>query len=192
MRKLDPGVAILGLFDDRRSRVPAVVEGCPVLGTLDDLSRYAATHLIDQIIITLPQQAASRRLACYEKLRHLPVDVRLSPDMPGLELEGRGVAEFAGIPMLRVYRSAADRLGLGGQGPRGPAPGGDGSAAGGTVMLGVAILIRLTSPGPVFSRQLRYGFDNRGSPCSSSAPCMSIAATARAEAHPLRNGAIRG
>ena len=161
LRKLDPGVVILGLFDDRRSRVPAAVEGCPVLGTLDDLSRYASTHVIDQIVITLPQQAAGRRLACYEKLRHLPVDVRLSPDMPGLELEGRGMAELAGIPMLRVFdrpltgwawviKGVEDRV-LAAMGLLLAAP----------VMLGVALLIRLTSPGPVFYRQLRYGFDNR-------------------------------
>jgi Undecaprenyl-phosphate glucose phosphotransferase len=161
LRRLDPGVVILGLFDDRRSRVPAAVEGCPVLGTLDDLSRYASTHLIDQIIITLPPQAASRRLVCYEKLRHLPVDVRLSPDMPGLELEGHGVSELAGIPMLRVFdrpltgwawvvKGIEDRF-LAAMGLLLAAP----------VMLGVALLVRISSPGPVFYRQRRYGFDNR-------------------------------
>src|SRR3954470_22883850 len=46
LRRLDPGVVILGLFDDRRSRVPTAIDGCPVLGTLDDLSRYASTHLV--------------------------------------------------------------------------------------------------------------------------------------------------
>jgi Undecaprenyl-phosphate glucose phosphotransferase len=160
LRKLDPGVVILGLFDDRRSRMPAEVEGCSVLGTLEDLSRYVGVQRIDQIIITLPQQAASRRLACFEKLRHLPVDVRLSPDMPGLELEGRGVTEIAGIPLLRVHdrpltgwawvvKGIEDRL-LAAMGLLLAAP----------VMLAIAVLIRVSSPGPVFYRQRRYGFDN--------------------------------
>ena len=44
VRQHDPGIVIAGLFDDRRSRVPAMVEGCPVLGTLDDLAEFARTR----------------------------------------------------------------------------------------------------------------------------------------------------
>ena len=152
---------IVGVFDDRRSRVPARVEDCPVLGTLDDLLAFARVEPIDQIIITLPQHAASRRLACFEKLRHLPVDVRLSPDLPGLELSGHGVTELAGMPLLRVF----DR----------PLTGWSALAKGvedrvlaalvlvlaAPVMLGITVLIRLGSPGPVLYRQRRYGFDNQ-------------------------------
>ena len=160
VRQQDPGIVIAGLFDDRRSRVPAMVEGCPVVGTLDDLAEFTRTRHVDQIVITLPQHAASRRLACFEKLRHLPVDVRLSPDLPGLELDGHGMTQIAGVPLLRVF----DR----------PLTGWSRLAKGiedrviaalvlmltAPVMLAIAALVRVSSPGPVLFRQRRYGFDN--------------------------------
>ncbi len=161
VRQHDPGMLVVGVFDDRRSRVPALVEDCPVLGTLDDLLAFARVETVDEIIITLPQHAASRRLACFEKLRHLPLNVRLSPDLPGLELAGHGVTEVAGMPLLRVF----DR----------PLTGWSALAKGvedrilaslvlvlaAPVMLGIILLIRHGSPGPVMYRQRRYGFDNR-------------------------------
>lgn len=161
VRQHDPSVVILGVFDDRRSRVPISVEGCPVLGTLDDLLLFAGAEPIDQVVITLPQHAASRRLACFEKLRHLPIDVRLSPDLAGLEPIGHGFAELAGLPLLRVFdrpltgwawvaKSVEDRV-LAGLVLLLTAP----------LMLGIALLIRLDSPGPVLFRQRRFGFDNR-------------------------------
>ena len=161
LRQYDPTVAISGIFDDRRSRVPAAVEGCPVLGSLDELASFIRTQPVDQVVITLPQHAANRRLACLERLRHLPIDVRLSPDLPGLEFNGRGTAELGGMPLLRVFdrplagsawlaKAVEDRV----------------LAAfvlvlAAPMMLVLAGLVRIGSPGPVLYRQRRYGFDNR-------------------------------
>jgi lipopolysaccharide/colanic/teichoic acid biosynthesis glycosyltransferase len=39
------------------------------------------------------------------------------------------------------------------------------------LMLGVALAIKLDSPGPVLFRQKRYGFNNELIECSSSARC---------------------
>ena len=161
VRQHDPGVTVVALFDDRRSRVPAAVEGSPVVGTLDDVPAFLRAQQVDQIVITLPQHAASRRLACFEKLRHLPVDVRLSPDLPGLELAGHGMAEVGGVPLLRVFdrpltgwsrvaKAVEDRV-IAALVIALTAP----------VLVLVAILVRLSSPGPVLFRQRRYGFDNQ-------------------------------
>jgi Undecaprenyl-phosphate glucose phosphotransferase len=161
IRRQEPGVRVLGIYDDRRTRVPPAVEGCPVLGTLADLTAFARAEPLDQVIIALPQHAASRRLACFEQLRHLPVDIRLSPDLPELEPGTRGVAEIAGLPLLRVFdrplsgwawlaKGFEDRL-LAALVLLLAAP----------LMLAIAVLIRLDSTGPVFYRQQRYGFDSR-------------------------------
>ena len=163
LRRHDPAVRVLGVFDERRTRLPPEVEGHPVLGDLDDLDAFVRLRRVDQVVITLPHHAAARRLACLEKLRRLPIDVRLSPDLPGLELGAppRGVAEIAGLPLLRVL----DR----------PLAGWAGLAKAvedrllallvvlfaGPLMLLVAALVRLESPGPALYRQQRFGFDNR-------------------------------
>ena len=122
---------------------------------------FAGTTAIDQIVITLPQHAATRRLACFEKLRHLPVDVRLSPDLPGLELAGRGMTELAGMPLLRVFDRPLTGWSAFAKGVEDRVLATLVLALAAPVMLGIALLIRLGSPGPVVYRQRRYGFDNR-------------------------------
>jgi putative colanic acid biosynthesis UDP-glucose lipid carrier transferase len=161
IRRHEPALRIVGIFDDRRTRIPDMVEGVPVLGSLDDLAACTRAGGVDQIVVALPQHAATRRLACLERLRDLPVDVRLSPDLPGLELGSRGVAELAGLPLLRVF----DRP-LGGAARLAKAVEDRVLAAlvlllAGPLMLAVAVLIRLDSPGPALYRQQRFGFDGR-------------------------------
>ena len=50
----DHGLKVLGMFDDRVTRVPRGIEHVPLLGTVDDLMQYLRRHNVDQIIITLP------------------------------------------------------------------------------------------------------------------------------------------
>ena len=161
VRQQDPGIVIAGLFDDRRSRVPAMVEGCAVLGTLDDLVEFVRTRQVDQVVITLPQHAASRRLACFEKLRHLPLDVRLSPDLPGLELDGHGMTQIAGVPLLRVFDRPLTGWSRVAKGVEDRVLAALVLLLAAPVLLAVALLVRFSSPGPVLFRQRRYGFDNR-------------------------------
>jgi len=151
---------IVGLFDDRSSRVPAAVGAHAVLGTVEDLMRFARKHPIDQVIVALPWDAEDRLLTLMKKLRSLPVDVRLCPDMIGFHLPHRQVTHIAGVPMLNVFekplagwsyivKTMEDRL----------------LAA---VILAIiaplfaliALLIKLDSRGPVLFRQQRFGFNN--------------------------------
>jgi Undecaprenyl-phosphate glucose phosphotransferase len=151
---------ILGLFDDRRERVPAEVGGHPVLGDVDDLLAFARRNPIDQVIVALPWDAESRLLAWMKKLRSLPVDVRLCPDLIGFHLPHRQVTHVGGVPMLNVFekplagwnyiaKTMEDRV----------------LAAVILVLIAplfvlLALLIRLDSRGPVLFRQKRYGFNN--------------------------------
>ncbi|MFO1074150.1 MAG: undecaprenyl-phosphate glucose phosphotransferase [Geminicoccaceae bacterium] len=161
VRRGDPALRILGIFDERRTRLPPDIEGCPVLGDLDALVGFVRRERVDQVIITLPQSAATRRLACLEQLRSLPVHVRLCPDLPALETSPRGITDLAGLPLLRIYdrplagwagliKRLEDRL-LAGVLLVLLAP----------LMLLTALAIRLESRGPALYRQERYGFDNR-------------------------------
>jgi Undecaprenyl-phosphate glucose phosphotransferase len=94
------------------------------------------------------------------ELSDTPVDIRLAPELLRFEFLQQRAEWVAGIPLLRVLdrpvsgarellKTAEDRI-LGSLLLLAVAP----------VMLVVALAIKLDSPGPVFFRQTRYGFNN--------------------------------
>ena len=152
---------LVGLFDDRRTRVPQYIGGCPVLGGLDELVAFAERRPVDMVVVALPWFAESRILDCLRRLRQVPADVLLCPDLAGLHLGHRGVTNVAGLPLLNVYdrpltrrmrllKAAEDyllaSLALLLTGP---------------LMLLVALAVRLTSRGPAFYTQVRVGRGGR-------------------------------
>ncbi len=155
-------IRIAGVFDDRKdSRVPEFIEGHPRIGDTDDLIEFARQNRIDQIIIALPWSAEERLMTIMRKLRTLPVDVCLSPDMIGFHLLYSTFSRVGAVPVLNVFnkplsdwklltKELEDRF-LGAAILLLILP----------LMLLVALLIKLGSRGPVFFRQTRYGFNNQ-------------------------------
>jgi Undecaprenyl-phosphate glucose phosphotransferase len=156
----DNYVRIAGIFDDRLSRVPGTVCGCPVLGTTDELIAMARQSVIDEIIIALPLRADLRIAELVAKLRTLPVDLRLSIDeIGGFPLRGIGATasartlEIIDRPLKHwsgMAKWLEDRI-LGGLLLLFVAP----------VMAVIALLVKLDSDGPVFFGQNRFGFNNK-------------------------------
>ncbi len=160
LREAGDGIRLIGLFDDRRDRIPDYVAGYPVLGTVDDLVAFVRRHPVDQVVVALPWGAEARLRAWLEKLCELPVDVRLCPDLAGHYAQQRGVSHVAGVPLVHVFdrpmagwnalvKLLEDRI----------------LAAlvillTGPLMLTIALAVKATSRGPVFYRQIRYGFAN--------------------------------
>ena len=68
---------VVGLYDDRRSRIPGVQEGVRVRGTVRDLLERSREEQIDLIVIALPLRAVARISRILEAnrergRRHLP------------------------------------------------------------------------------------------------------------------------
>ncbi|HEY4134892.1 MAG TPA: undecaprenyl-phosphate glucose phosphotransferase [Alphaproteobacteria bacterium] len=155
------GLRIVGLFDDRRSRIPAVVEGVPVLGSAGDLIDHVRRGEVDLVVIAMPLSAEGRILHLTQILRVLPVDIRLLSDAAGFNLSYRPVSYWAGIPAINIadkpitgwsflLKRMSDLL-L--------------SAIALAVLLlplaVVALVVKLDSPGPLFFRQKRQGFNHK-------------------------------
>ncbi|MHA1536704.1 MAG: hypothetical protein ACTSUD_04040, partial [Alphaproteobacteria bacterium] len=76
----DPRISIVGIFDDRHSRVPSQIGEYTVDGSVDDLLASIAERRIDEVVVALPWTAESRLVEIMGKLRTAPVDVRLCPE----------------------------------------------------------------------------------------------------------------
>jgi Undecaprenyl-phosphate glucose phosphotransferase len=156
----DETVSIVGVFDDRRTRVPSSVAGYNVSGTTDDLVALARTNRVDDVIVTIPGHAVERLGALLHKLKRLPVDLKVSADWMVESFPIKGISSVGSVVLLDVFERPLkhwngvlkwleDRL-LGSIILLIAAP----------LMAVIAAAIRLNSPGPVFFAQDRFGFNN--------------------------------
>jgi Undecaprenyl-phosphate glucose phosphotransferase len=154
-------VHICGVFDDRSNeRSPASVAGYPKLGNVAELVEFARVARIDLLIVTIPISAKGRVAEILKTLWVLPVDIRLSAHTEKLRFRPRAYSYVGKVPMVAlaarpiqnwdtVVKRAFDLV-----------VGGFALLFASPFMLATAIAIKLDSPGPVFFRQKRYGFNN--------------------------------
>jgi len=156
----DGNIEILGFFDDRGARVPQEIYGLQVLGSTDDLLLLARRQRIDEVIVALPLSAEQRLKLLFDKLRQLPVDLRLSAEAIAGALPIRGISYAGRIPMFEVadrplkHWSALTKFV-------------EDKVLGvlllilfAPVIAIVALLIKLDSRGPMLFIQERFGFNN--------------------------------
>jgi Undecaprenyl-phosphate glucose phosphotransferase len=152
---------VIGVYDDEVANLPRHCMGHEIRGTVDDLVNDARQHHIDTVIVALPLSADRQLVDTLNRLCLVPVHVRLCPDSFGLRLGHVGASYIAGHTFLNVIdrplsdwrwiaKTIEDRV-LGALILTAIAP----------LLLAIALLIKLDSPGPVLFRQKRYGFNNR-------------------------------
>jgi Undecaprenyl-phosphate glucose phosphotransferase len=152
---------IFGVYDDQAATLPRRCMGHAILGSVDQLVQDARVHGIDSIIVALPSTSDHLLVETLNKLSLVPVDVKLCPGEFAVRLGTLQASHIGGHTFLNVIdrplrdwrwiaKSVEDRL-LGALILMLIAP----------IMLAIALLIKLDSPGPVLFRQKRYGFNNR-------------------------------
>jgi len=156
----DQQISLVGIYDDRASRVPATIVDHSIRGTVNDLLATISREHIDEVVVALPWSAESRLAEIMAKLRTAPVDVRLCPEGVAFQFSDRAYSEVRGVGMLNIYdrpmshwasvvKTVEDRvlavLILAFVFP---------------LMLAIALAIKLDSRGPLLFKQRRYGFNN--------------------------------
>lgn len=135
--------------------------GIPCLGTLDDLEEAIANHGIRRIYLSLPMEEASRVKPIASRLVAANVDVIWAPDIFGVSLLNHAVSEVAGVPLISLSET--------------PLVGGPALVKTimdktfaivaiilvSPIMILTAVLVKLSSPGPVLFKQKRHGWDGR-------------------------------
>jgi putative colanic acid biosysnthesis UDP-glucose lipid carrier transferase len=153
------GMDVAGFFDDRGPERLGIDGEVNLLGKLSDLAAYVRTHNIEVIFIALPVKQVTRVMDLVEELRDTTASIYYLPDLILFDLIQARSIVIDGIPAVSMcetpffgYRAIAKRV--------------TDILISGTVlilaaplMILIAVLVRLSSPGPVIFRQRRYGLN---------------------------------
>ena len=153
-------VNVLGIFDDRLARSPVSVAGVPVLGDVQSLLGHKITPYVDQIVIAIDTSAKARLKTIVEQLRVLPNEVHLLVDVDSETGRNTALSRLADQPLARVSGVGDDDRKAMAKRIQDLVLGALMLLAFSPVMLLTALAIKLDSPGPVFFRQRRHGFNN--------------------------------
>ncbi len=153
-------VAVLGVFDDRLGRAPKEIAGVPVLGDTNDLLGHKVLPYVDRIVIAVNPGAQTRVREIIARLRVLPNDVSLVLESGGEDGRVRALSRIADAQLAQVSGEPADVRRAVVKRLQDIAIGWTALILGLPVMALVAIAIKLDSPGPIFFRQRRHGFNN--------------------------------
>ncbi len=116
---------------------------------------------VDTVIVADEEASPDRLADIFERLREVPADVRYCPGPMALRLTRHNVSRYAGVAMLNVVdrplsewryvvKEIEDRV-LATLIVALISP----------VLLAIAALVKMDSPGPVLFRQRRYGYNNQ-------------------------------
>jgi Undecaprenyl-phosphate glucose phosphotransferase len=157
----EAGLTIVGIAAESGRLLSTRLDGIEVIGTPREVGAILQREHIDQLIITLSFQTYEVVEDVLAQVANEPVEVMLVPDLSRYRSLRCGVEDLAGIPALTLQ--GAPLYGWNAVLKRGLdlcvssaalvlcAP----------LMAVIALLIRLSSPGPVLYRQQRMGLDCR-------------------------------
>jgi Undecaprenyl-phosphate glucose phosphotransferase len=153
------GFKVSGLLTRKPEKVGTEIRGVKVIGQFSDLGRVLDQQLPDQVLLALPLEEQHQIRPLMEELAQRTVDVKLVPDLfQYMTLRG-GFEEFGGLPIIalqggpldgwnrvlkRIFDVLFSALAL---------------ILAAPLMLILALLVKLTSRGPILYRQERMGID---------------------------------
>ncbi len=159
----DCGLQVVGFYDDRSpQRLKDVVEDESMFrGGLAKLVELAKAGEIDTVFVTLPMRAEARIKWLLNQLADTTASAYIVPDFFVFELLHSRWGMIGDLPAVSVHETPLYGVDSWLKRTFDVAVASVGLAVISPIMLVCALLVKLSSPGPVFFRQKRYGLDGK-------------------------------
>ncbi|HIC94854.1 MAG TPA: undecaprenyl-phosphate glucose phosphotransferase, partial [Anaerolineae bacterium] len=151
------GYEVVGFVDNNCQRDS--VMGTPVLGDTSDLPSLIDEHAIDEVLICLPEASHQEILSIIAQCDRGKLSIKVFPDVFQIMASEVGIDDLGGLPLLTVRDVALRGWKLTLKRAMDIVVSAVGLVLLSPLMLLIALLIKLDSPGPVFYAQERMGLD---------------------------------
>ena len=156
------GLKVEGFFDDRSAeRLGMPGARTRLLGRLPELASFVKRRGVDVVFVALPVRHIQRVMQLMDELRDTTVSIYYVPDIFAFDLIQARSGELFGIPVVALcetpfcgYRGIIKRM-------TDIAFAASILVIAAPLMIALAVMVRMSSPGPVIFAQRRYGLDGQ-------------------------------
>jgi len=134
---------------------------CVILGRVGDLGKILEEHVLDDVVFAVPRERLHSIEDAVKTCEEQGVGVLIALDVLRFGNARMSVGDLNGLPMLALTRTPSDELALAAKRAFDVAVSFLVLLLLSPVLLGVALAIKLDSPGPVFFKQKRVGLQGR-------------------------------
>jgi Undecaprenyl-phosphate glucose phosphotransferase len=152
---------IIGIFDDRKTRIVEEVDGIKRLGDVEALIEGVRAERIDEIILALPGNAIDRINSLMTRIRMMPIEVKLWIDLPVRRIAVADIEYRDGVPVATLLERPVKHWGALSKRVADLILSTILLATLGWLSVIAAVVIKLESRGPVLFKQRRFGFNGR-------------------------------
>jgi Undecaprenyl-phosphate glucose phosphotransferase len=152
------GIQLIGCLsrDGSERRGPG---GIPVIGQYSDLGTFLGRTDIDQVVVALPLEDHQLLPDIMAELKDSILDIKVIPDLYQFASIGGAIEEFEGLPVISLQGCPLDGINLFTKRALDLCVASLSLLVFSPIMLLIALLVKLTSRGPVLFKQERVSFD---------------------------------
>lgn len=155
------GVNILGFVDEEREIGDFIIAGKRVLGRYEDLPELIRKNKVDELIITIENESYERFFEVLDFCKELGVPLRMTSNLLNVIHQRLKVEKYSDIPVIDVAPQYNDRFTLTLKRIIDVIVSSFAVVLLSPFMLFIALMIKLSSPGPVLFKQDRIGKDGK-------------------------------
>jgi Undecaprenyl-phosphate glucose phosphotransferase len=152
------GIKNIGFVEDQPSRW---ADDLDILGTVDDLPKLIEKYRISHVFIALPMNRYHEARKVFDVLSQTLAEVRLVADVPEMAALSLTTTNLDGLPIVGLRESPHFGLNIFVKRAMDIALAAIGLVLLSPILALLAILVKLTSPGPIFYRQERCGLNGK-------------------------------